>query len=135
MDRPYSVHLKFHDKRLEKHLDDRFGKDRRKRKGVSNYIEYLALMGLDRLERREAGFDLHYLGKSDLPSIDLYHIFKIDGQDVDVALHKLITPHQLYNIDLSRKRLNVAAMKKAYVECIRDLDNAGYNWRDYMGPS
>jgi hypothetical protein len=132
--RDISLHQIIRDEQLLEHLEKRFGKDHRKRKGLMNYIEYLARIGAKIVDQREAGFSLHYQGKSDLPPIDLFHIFKIDGQDLDLALHKQVTPYQLYNIELTRRALDVASRKKAYDECIKDVERSGYNWRDYINP-
>ena len=130
-----STHFIVRNGRLEKHLESKFAKDRRKRKGLSNYIEELAVLGLDRIEKRQEGFSLHLLGKSDLPSIDLFHYFKMDYLEIEDAIRlDELKPEQVYNIDLTYKALAHASNGPRYRNCIESMKRKGYDWKDYVKP-
>ena len=117
---------------LDRHLDRKFGKDHRIRKGLSQYLVVLATMGALQVERREEGFNLHLLGKSDLPSIDLFHMFKIDGQDLEWAVGNSLNAEQVYAIEMTRRTLNNAATKPKYKNCIAHMERKNYDWRHYI---
>ena len=129
------VHGMIYDKELKKELTDKFGTDHRRRKGVLRHIELLARVGQATIKKSRAGFSLHDSGKSDLPSIDLFHYFKMDFLEIEDAIRVgKLNAEQVYNIDRTRQALETASSRPLYRGCIESMKRKGYDWKDYVKP-
>jgi hypothetical protein len=90
---PMDLHLKIHNKVVREYIesiDTRLGPKNKQ-------VEDMIVLGLDAARARREQVDLFERGKSELPSIDMYGRYKINGLDVATVYNQIggISPEAL----------------------------------------